>query len=450
MEGNARTWFTPKQKAELWERWKSGQCVADIARALERRNKSGVYRVLALNGGIAPAPRRRASVALRLEEREEISRGIAAGRSIRRIAQGLGRSPSTVSREIRRNGGSSAYRASEADTCAWERALRPKPCRLARHAELRWRVAQKLTLQWSPEQISGWLKRQFPTGRGMQVSHETIYRSLFIQTRGVLKKELMVHLRTARQMRQAKGGTTKSGLGQIVDTVSIRERPAEVEDRAVPGHWEGDLLSGANNTYIATLVERHTRFAMLLKVPSKDTATIVAALGKHVRKLPQELRRSLTWDRGKEMADHKSFTIATNVQVYFCGIAETVRRFGGFVAQYMGDGALVYFGYPQAREDDAERAVRAGLELVVAVSDLKTPAALQTRVGIATGLVVVGDRYRLESATSALHSISTAERARQDRQRRQCRHRTRDGGFHLVDRLHGSIRAKNGMTLLNI
>ena len=241
MEGNARIWFTPKQKAELWERWKCGQCVADIARALERRNKSGVYRVLALNGGIAPAPRRRALVTLRLEEREEISRGIAAGRPIRRIAQGLGRSPSTVSREIRRNGGRSAYRASEADTLAWERGLRPKSCRLARHGELRWRVAQKLALQWSPEQISGWLKRQFPTDQGMRVSYETIYRSFFfIQTRGVLKKALMAHLRTARQMRQAKGGTTKSGLGQIVDTVSIRERPAEVEDRAVPGHWEGD------------------------------------------------------------------------------------------------------------------------------------------------------------------------------------------------------------------
>jgi IS30 family transposase len=318
MEGNARTWFTPKQKAELWERWRSGQCVADIARALERRNKSGVYRVLALNGGIAPAPRRRAAAALRLEEREEISRGIAAGQSIRWIAQGLGRSPSTVSREIRRNGGCSAYRASEADTRAWGQALRPKPCRLARHPELRWRVAQKLALQWSPEQVSGWLKRQFPTDQGMQVSYETIYRSLFIQTRGVLKKELMAHLRTTRQMRQAQGGTTKSGLGQIVDMVSIRERPAEVEDRAVPGHWEGDLLSGANNTHIATLVERHTRFVMLLKVASKDTATVVAALGKHVRKLPQELRRSLTWDRGKEMADHKSFTVATNVQVYFC------------------------------------------------------------------------------------------------------------------------------------
>lgn len=318
MEGNARTWFTPKQRAELWERWKSGQCVADIARALERRNKSGVYRVLALNGGIAPALRRRAPRALRLVEREEISRGIAAGWSIRRIAQGLRRSPSTISREIRRNGGGSAYRASWADRHAWDRALRPKSCRLAGHAELRWRVAQKLALQWSPKQISGWLKRQFPADQGMQVSHETIYRSLFIQARGVLKKELMAHLRKARQMRQAKGGTTKSGLGQIVDAVSIRERPAEAEDRAVPGHWEGDLLCGANNTHIATLVERHTRFVMLIKVPSRDTATVVAALAKHVRKLPQELRRSLTWDRGKEMADHKGFTLATNVQVYFC------------------------------------------------------------------------------------------------------------------------------------
>jgi len=196
--------------------------------------------------------------------------------------------------------------------------LRPKPCRLARHAGLRWRVAHKLALQWSPQQITGWLKRQFPADQGMQVSHETIYRSLFIQTRGVLKKELMAHLRTARQMRQAKGGTTKSGLGQIVDAVSIRERPAEVDDRAVPGHWEGDLLCGANNTHIATLVERHTRFVMVLKIPSRDTASVVAALAQQVRKLPSELRRSLTWDRGKEMADHKSFTIATNVKVYFC------------------------------------------------------------------------------------------------------------------------------------
>lgn len=318
MEGKSRLRFRASERAELWERWRAGQCVADIARALERRNKSGVYRVLALNGGIAPAPRRRAALRLGLEEREEISRGIAAGRSIRAIAARLGRAPSTVSREVGRNGGASAYRASDADRGAWERAQRPKPCRLATHRALRWRVAQKLALQWSPEQISGWLRWAFPADEDLHVSHETIYRSLFVQTRGVLKKELMVQLRTRRQLRQAKGGTAKMGLGQIADAVSIRERPAEVEDRAVPGHWEGDLLCGGNNSHIATLVERHTRFAMLIKVPSKDTASVVGVLAKHVRSLPAELRRSLTWDRGKEMADHKAFTIATDVKVYFC------------------------------------------------------------------------------------------------------------------------------------
>ena len=352
MEQVSRIWFTPKQKAELWERWKSGQCVAGIARALERRNKSGVYRVLARNGGIAPAPRRRAAAALGLEEREEISRGIAAGYSIRHIAEILGRAPSTVSREVRRNGGCAAYRASEADTRAWERARRPKRCRLAVHPELRWCVAQKLALQWSPKQISGWLKREFAFDQDMQVSHETIYRSLFVQTRGVLKKELMAHLRTARQMRQAKGGMTKNGLGQIVDAVSIRERPAEAEDRAVPGHWEGDLLSGGNNSHIATLVERHTRFAMLIKVPSKDTATVVGALAKHVRKLPQELRCSLTWDRGKEMADHKAFTVATDVKVYFCDPRSPWQRgsnenTNGLLRQYFPKGKDLS-GYSQA------------------------------------------------------------------------------------------------------
>ena len=295
MEKMRRRWFSQEQKAELWERWKSGQSPIDIARALERKNKSGVYRILALTGGMVPVARRRCPAVLALNEREEISRGIAAGRSIRRIAAGLGRSPSTVSREVRRHGGRSAYRATEADERAWERALRPKPCRLASHPELRWRVAQKLALDWSPEQISGWLKREFPTDEGLRVSHESIYRSLFVQARGVLKKELLGHLRAARHMRQPKGGTTPSRPhGQIVDMVSIRERPAEVEDRAVPGHWEGDLLSGANNTHMVTLVERHSRFAMLIKVPGKDTAAVVSALSQHVRKLPRELRRSLT------------------------------------------------------------------------------------------------------------------------------------------------------------
>jgi IS30 family transposase len=318
MEWTARIRFTARQKAELWERWRSGQCVADIARALGRRNKSGVYRILVGDGGIAPRPRRRAAGALRLDEREEISRGIVAGWSIRRIARDLGRAPSTISQEIRRNGGGQAYRASRADQRAWDQGLRPKPCRLAHHAPLRWRVAQKLALQWSPAQIAGWLKQQFPTDPDMHLSHETIYRSLFIQARGVLKKQLMAHLRTSRQMRQAKGGTTMSGLGQIVDTVSIRERPAEAEDRAVPGHWEGDLLCGSNNSHIVTLVERATRFVMLLKVPSSETAVVVGTLTRHIRRLPAQLRRSLTWDRGKEMAAHKAFSVATDVQVYFC------------------------------------------------------------------------------------------------------------------------------------
>ena len=231
----SRIRFTAAQKSELWERWRNGQSAAAISRALERRNKTGVDRIVVLHGGMAPAPRRRAEAALRLEEREEISRGIAVGGSLRQIARGLGRAPSTISREIRRNGGSDAYRANRADRSAWEGALRPKPCRLALHRERRWRVAQKLALQWSPEQISGWLKQGFPSEQDMPISHEAIYRSLFIQTRGVLKKELTVQLRTARRMRRPKNHNAKSGQGHILDMISIRERPAEVEDRAVPG-----------------------------------------------------------------------------------------------------------------------------------------------------------------------------------------------------------------------
>ncbi len=355
MGERARVRFSASERGELWERWRAGQCIADIARALERRNKSGVYRILAADGGITPRARQRAAAVLRLDEREEISRGIAAGDSIRRIARRLARAPSTVSRELKRHGGREAYRASEADGRAWERARRPKRCRLASHARLRWRVAQKLALQWSPQQISGWLRREFPANQDMQLSHETIYKSLFVQARGVLKKELMVHLRTHRQMRQAKSGTQKKGLGSIVDAVSIRQRPAEAEDRAVPGHWEGDLLSGANNTHIATLVERHTRFAMLIKVDSKDTATVVGALAKHVRRLPAQLRRSLTWDRGKEMADHKAFTVATDVNVYFCDPRSPWQRgsnenTNGLLRQYFPKGKDLSI-YPQAYLD---------------------------------------------------------------------------------------------------
>jgi IS30 family transposase len=224
-----------------------------------------------------------------------------------------------VSREISRHGGRPTYRAHAADDHAWDSALRPKKCLLAVSRKLRNIVTSKLILDWSPEQISGWLKIQFPADASMRVSHETIYRSLFIQARGVLKKELMDHLRSKRRMRRSRHATVSGqSRGQIVDAVSIRERPAEAEDRAVPGHWEGDLLSGSKNSYIATLVERHSRFAMLIKVRSKETEAVVAALSQHVRKLPATLKRSLTWDRGLEMAKHKDFTVATDVQVYFC------------------------------------------------------------------------------------------------------------------------------------
>jgi IS30 family transposase len=256
---------------------------------------------------------------LTLSEREEISRGIAGGLSLRAIARQIERSPSTISREISRNGSLKHYRASQADKAAWERARRPKPCKLAGSPMLRCIVARKLRSNWSPEQIAGWLKRAYPGEDNHQVSHETIYRSLFIQARGVLKKELLQYLRTKRTIRRPKHASLKGqGLGQITNAVSIRERPASVEDRAVPGHWEGDLIAGSNNSYIATLVERHTRYVMLAKVSGKDTETVINALVKQARSLPKELYRSLTWDRGSEMADHQRFTLATDIDVYFC------------------------------------------------------------------------------------------------------------------------------------
>jgi IS30 family transposase len=270
-------------------------------------------------GGIPPAARRRSRLSLTLAEREDISRGICSGSPLREITRRLNRAASTVSREVIRHGGRPAYRAHAADDRAWDSALRPKKCLLAVNHELENIVASKLILDWSPEQISGWLKAQYPDDEGMHVSHETIYRSLFIQARGALKKELMDHLRSKRRMRRSRHASVHGhSQGRIVDAISIRERPAEVEDRAIPGHWEGDLLAGAKNSYIATLVERHSRFAMLIKVPGKETEAVVTALSQHVRKLPATLKRSLTWDRGLEMAKHKDFTVATDVQVYFC------------------------------------------------------------------------------------------------------------------------------------
>jgi IS30 family transposase len=318
MSGGKQSRLSAAQRADVWRRWKAGESLHEIGRACDKPHNC-IRCVLLPSGGIAPTARRRSDLALTLAEREDISRGIASGSSIRTIASSLDRAVSTVSREVTRHGGRSAYRALDADRQAWKSALRPKKCLLAGNRTLREMVAVKLVLDWSPEQISGWLKEQYPDDKSMRVSHETIYRSLFVQARGVLKKELIEHLRTKRCMRRSRHATVSGqSRGQIIDALSIRERPAEAEDRAVPGHWEGDLLSGAKNSYIATLVERHSRYAMLVKVPGKDTEAVVRALSKHVRKLPASLRRSLTWDRGLEMARHKQFTVATNVKVYFC------------------------------------------------------------------------------------------------------------------------------------
>src|SRR5271154_5193685 len=318
MTRRKRSRLSAAQKTEIWKRWKAGQSLHEIGRAFDKPHTT-IHQFLLPSGGICPAARRRSRLALTLAEREDISRGIASGSSIREIARRRERAASTVGREVTRHGGRPAYRAHEADEQAWESALRPKRCLLAINRKLRDTVASKLILEWSPEQISGGLKTEYPKDERMRVSHETIYRSLFIQARGVLKKELMDHLRTKRRMRRSQHSRIfKDSRGQIADAISIRERPAEVEDRAIPGHWEGDLLSGAKNSYIATLVERHSRFALLIKVRSKNTEAVVAALSRQVRKLPATLRRSLTWDRGLEMAKHKEFTIATDVQVYFC------------------------------------------------------------------------------------------------------------------------------------
>lgn len=290
-----RPGLSAAQKTELWHRWKNGQSLSDIGRALGKHAGS-IHGVVSSNGGFVPSIRRRSRLALTLAEREEISRGIASNISVRKIAVTIGRSPSTVSREIARHGDRDKYRAFDADAKAWVQAKRPKQCQLTTHPKLKWAVANKLGLDWSPEQISGWLKLEFPDDESMRVSHETIYRSLFIQARGVLKRELIGHLRSRRMMRRSKNARTEGQpRGQIIDGISIRERPADVEDRAIPGHWEGDLITGSNNTHIATLVERYSRFTLLVKVQGKDTVSVVSALSKQVRKLPVELRRSLTW-----------------------------------------------------------------------------------------------------------------------------------------------------------
>jgi IS30 family transposase len=292
--------------------------MSSIGRLFDR-DSSSIYPLLSRTGGIRTPVRKRSRLALTLSEREEISRGIVAKRSIRSMAALLGRSASTVSREVHRNGGYDQYRAAVAGERAWDRTLRLKRCKMAGSLWLRRAVSSKLRLNWSPEQIAGWLKRLHPEDEAYYVSHETIYRSLFVQARGVLKKELVQHLRSKRSIRRSKHATQKgSDHGQIKDMISISERPASVEDRAVPGHWEGDLISGSKNSHIATLVERRTRYLMLVKVANKETQTVVSALTKHAKKLPKELYKSLTWDRGKELAAHQQFTLVTDIDVYFC------------------------------------------------------------------------------------------------------------------------------------
>lgn len=342
MPQRPRIYYSESQKALMWERWRKGDSLQKIAQLFDR-NHSSVQRILSVTGGIEPPRRRRSGCALTLAEREEVSRSLVAGQSIRSIADALGRAPSTISREITRNGGPGGYRAHQADAAAWDRGRRPKVCKLALNPSLARQVAEKLQREWSPEQIAGWLKRTCPDVSD-QVSHETIYRTLYIQTRGALKKELLAYLRRTRTMRRSRHHTQKTGdHGRILETVSISERPPSVDDRAVPGHWEGDLLFGTTDTQIATLVERQTRYVMLVKVASKHTEVVVDALIKNARKLPQELYRSLTWDRGHEMAEHRRFTLETDVQVYFCDPQNPWQRgtnenTNGLLRQYLPKG----------------------------------------------------------------------------------------------------------------
>ena len=359
MAKRRRRMFSAAESAEVWDRWQRGEGLSLIGRVFDR-SSGAIFEHLRPHGGIRPVPRRRSRRVLSFDEREEISRGVAAGVSLRSIAARLRRAPSTVSRELTRNGGQRRYRAAAADSQAWVRALRPKACKLASHDELRQLVAARLSDNWSPEQIAGWLKHTYPDDEAHQVSHETIYRSLFVQARGVLKKDLQAHLRSGRAIRRSRHASSKNDQrGSLTDMISIRERPASVEDRAVPGHWEGDLLCGSANSYIVTLVERHTRYVLLAKVQNRDSETVISALIEQAKRLPDELRRSLTWDRGKEMAQHKRFTLATDVAVYFCDPQSPWQRgsnenTNGLLRQYFPKGTNLAV-HTQERLDEIAR-----------------------------------------------------------------------------------------------
>jgi len=343
------------QKRELWDRWKAGESISAISRALGRPPGS-IFTIIKSNGGYVPPVRQRRSGQLTFPERESISRGLARGDSIRAIARSLGRAASTISREIARNRGPGRYRAVDAEDRAWDRARRRQPCVLATNTRLRDFVAGKLAEDWSPEQISGHLAKVHTVGSGMRVSHETIYKSLFVQARGVLAKELQRHLRSGRPTRRNIHNTvTGQWRSQIKEAVSISERPAEADDRTVPGHWEGDLLLGRGLTQIATVVERSTRFTVLVQLDGRDMATVTERLSRKMLDLPAELRKSLTWDRGMELAGHKDVTAATGLTVYFAdpqspwqrGTNENTNR---LLRQYMPKGT----GMGHLTQDDLD------------------------------------------------------------------------------------------------
>jgi IS30 family transposase len=310
--------LSESEQNELWDRWEAGESQRSISRQLGR-SPSTVRTQLVSAGWRRPTPPVEwCSLRLSLSEREEISRGLARDESLRSIADRLGRSPSTVSREVKINGGHLRYRANVAHRSSRRRAKRPKTMKLQECRRLRVAVENKLELWWSPSQISRWLVRAYPDDEEMRVSHETIYQSLFVQGKGALRKELWRSLRTGRAVRRPQGRAA-STKGKIRDMVMISERPAEVEDRAVPGHWEGDLIIGTGKSAVGTLVERHSRYVMLFLLPDGTTAESVrVALTDTVQTLPEHLWKSLTWDQGKEMAQHATFTVDTGVKVYFC------------------------------------------------------------------------------------------------------------------------------------
>ena len=344
--------FSEAERAEIWDAFERGESERTIALRLGR-SKGSIRTFLLDNAGRRPRPPGGSELRLSLAEREEISRGLASGRSLRAIATGMGRAPSTVCREVNANGGRSNYRALQAERSARRRARRPQVAKLVRCPRLRRVVEAKLAGYWSPEEISAWLARAYPDDPEMRVSHETIYMSLFVQGRGALRQELFRCLRQGRAQRRPQGKRQATGQGKIRDMVMISERPAEVEDRAVPGHWEGDLIVGTGQRAIGTLVERSTRYVMLMRLPDgHGSAAVRKALAKTIVKLPTELRRSITWDQGPEMHEHARFTVDTGVQIYFCDPKSPWQRgsnenTNGLLRQYFPKGTELS-GHSQA------------------------------------------------------------------------------------------------------